>query len=212
MQSRRNVQDIGNVDVTARGLIVVSHPSPSSFNHAIARAIGLAWCETGILTEVVDLHKIGFDPCLNINEASGQQTTDASVLSQIALLTASDYLAVVHPNYWGSPPAMMKGWMDRVFAPGAAYTFAKGTDDGSAPVGLLGRKRALIVNTSNTDEARERAMFGDPLERIWRDCLLSYCGVEQIERQVIRIVATSTFAERQGWLSHVGSLARALGR
>jgi NAD(P)H dehydrogenase (quinone) len=66
------------------------------------------------------------------------------------------------------------------------------------PRGLLNARAALILNTSNTDDQRERQVFGDPLERIWRDCLLAYCGIVRIERRVFRIVATSDATARAG--------------
>ena len=174
-----------------RGLVVVSHPDPASFNHALARAVAAAWREAGVEVALADLHAIGFDPILDLDEARGRPSGDALVAAQIDALAKSDLLAVVHPNCWGAPPAMMKGWMDRVFAPGAAYAFAKGEDDGEAPIGLLRGKKALVLNTSNTSAEREASAFGDPLERIWRDCLLGYCGFERIDRRVFRIVATS---------------------
>jgi putative NADPH-quinone reductase len=98
---------------------------------------------------------------------------------------------------------MMKGWMDRVFAEGSTYAFEKSGDQGDIPKGLLQTKVALVFNTSNTDEERERVVFGDPLERIWKDCLLRYCGVQNVIRRVFRIIATSSDAVRQGWLDEV---------
>ena len=193
-----------------RGLVVVSHPDPASFNHALARAVAAAWREAGVEVALADLHAIGFDPILDLDEARGRPSGDALVAAQIEALAKSDLLAVVHPNCWGAPPAMMKGWMDRVFAPGAAYAFAKGEDDGEAPIGLLRGKAALVLNTSNTGAEREASAFGDPLERIWRDCLLGYCGFERIDRRVFRIVATSREEERHGWLTEAADAARAL--
>ena len=67
----------------------------------------------------------------------------------------------------------MKGWIDRVFALDAAYGFIKGSDQGDVPVGLLATKAALVINTGNTPLEREREAFGDPLERMWRDCMTS---------------------------------------
>jgi putative NADPH-quinone reductase len=98
---------------------------------------------------------------------------------------------------------MMKGWMDRVFAEGSAYAFEKSSDQGDAPRGLLRTKIAIVFNTSNTDEDRERAEFGDPLERIWRDCLLRYCGVQRTIRRVFRIIAASSVRQREEWLHEV---------
>ena len=186
---------------TGKALVVVSHPDPSSLNHALANAVAAAWDSLGIPTRRVDLHALGFNPVISLEEARGRAAGDPKVQEQIALLAESALVGVVHPNCWGSPPAMMKGWMDRVFAPGAAYAFAKGEDDGTAPAGLFQGKRALVVNTSNTTATREQEMFGDPLERIWRDCLLGYCGFDRVERKVYRVVAKSSEAERAAWLA-----------
>jgi NAD(P)H dehydrogenase (quinone) len=98
---------------------------------------------------------------------------------------------------------MMKGWMDRVFAEGSAYAFERSIDHGDSPKGLLHTKTAIVFNTSNTDEDRERIEFGDPLERIWKDCLLGYCGVQRTLRRVFRIIATSSTGHREAWLREV---------
>ena len=148
-----------------------------------------------------------FDPVITTGEARGMPATDPLVVGQITLLREATILAVVHPNCWGAPPAMMKGWMDRVFADGAAYAFPKGRDAGEAPLGLLTTKAALVLNTSNTAAERESTMFGDPLDRIWSHCLLRYCGIRNIERRVFRVVATSTYRERRNWLREARQLA-----
>jgi NAD(P)H dehydrogenase (quinone) len=70
--------------------------------------------------------------------------------------------------------------------PGAAYSFAKGADAGDTPLGLLGVQRALVINTSNTVEDREVSVFGDPLARILRDCLLGYCWPLSPRRNMIQ--------------------------
>jgi NAD(P)H dehydrogenase (quinone) len=194
------------------GLVVVAHPDPASLNHALAMAVAATWQDCGIPTELVDLHVIGFDPILSAGEARGKPSSDQKVCKQIDLLLASHLVAVVHPNCWGAPPAMMKGWMDRVFAPDAAYAFAKGADDGSAPVGLLRGKRALVINTSNTPLERETDVFGDPLEKIWSDCLLGYCGFSLVRRRVFRVVASSTQAERAQWISDAAEEASLLAK
>lgn len=139
-----------------------------------------------------DLVEEGFDPRLTAAEARGQASVDPLVLEHITDLRDSDLLAVVHPNCWGAPPAIMKGWIDRVFAPNAAYGFAKGEDQGDAPVGLLTTKVALVINTGNTPLNREREAFGDPLERMWRDCVLGYCGVGAVIRSLFGVVATTS--------------------
>jgi NAD(P)H dehydrogenase (quinone) len=190
-------------------MVVVAHPDPASLNHALAHAIVDALMEAGLKPTLFDLHAEGFDPILTLAEARGAACDDAHVQHHIRALKRASLLAVVHPICWGAPPAMMKGWMDRVFAPGAAYAFSKGVDAGDTPLGLLGVKSALVINTSNTSEQRETNVFGDPLARIWRDCLLGYCGVARTHRRVFRVVATSTADQRATWIAEARELAAA---
>lgn len=191
-----------------KALVVVGHPAPGSFNHSIARTITEIWKDAGCDVFFHDLMEEGFDPLLKASEARGEASADPLVQTHIAQLRESDLLAVVHPNCWGAPPAIMKGWIDRVFAPNAAYTFAKGDDQGDEPIGLLKTKVALVINTGNTQPDREQAVFGDPLERVWRDCILHYCGVRHVIRNLFEVVATSTVDERQRWLNQASMLAR----
>ncbi len=190
-----------------KALVVVGHPAPGSFCRAIADRIRERWSAAGCEVRFHDLVEEGFDPRLTAAEARGQPSTDPLVQRHIAELRDSDLLAVVHPNCWGAPPAIMKGWIDRVFAPDAAYGFIKGVDQGDVPVGLLATKVALVINTGNTPLEREREAFGDPLERMWRDCILRYCGVGEVMRSLFGVVATSSEEERQRWLIEAETLA-----
>ena len=190
-----------------RALVVVGNPAPASFNRALADTIASTWQAADCDVRFHDLVEEDFDPRLTAREARGEPSLDLLVQAHIAELRASDLLAVVHPNCWGAPPAIVKGWIDRVFAPNAAYAFTKGDDRGDVPIGLLTTKVALIINTGNTPADRERAVFGDPLDRLWRDCVLGYCGVRQVMRALFGVVATSSPAERRAWLEETRALA-----
>lgn len=198
--------------MASRGLVVFAHPNPASLTAALARAAHEGLCAGGLDGRLVDLHGEGFDPVMTAREAAGQAADDPVVTEMIEDLTRASVLVVVHPNCWGAPPAMMKGWMDRVFAPGAAYAFEKGADAGDVPAPRLGLRHAIVVNTSNTAADREADEFGDPLERIWRDCLLRYCSHAEVERLVLRIVASSSAGQRAAWLGEVRALAAEASR
>ena len=190
-----------------KALVVLGHPAPKSFNHAIAETICQTWADAGCDVTFHDLAAEGFDPRMTATEAREGASTDPTVLRHIADLCAADLLAVVHPNTWGAPPAIMKGWIDRVFAENAAYGFEKGADIGDVPVGLLKIKSALVINTGNTPLDRESDHFHDPLDHIWRRCILGFCGVKHIHRRLFGVVATSTMADREAWLAEVSALA-----
>jgi NAD(P)H dehydrogenase (quinone) len=197
-----------NEDRSVKALIVICHPAAGSFNHALAEAIREAWMAAGCDVVFHDLYAEGFDPLLSASEARGTPTSDETVMAHIADLRDSDLLAVIHPNCWGAPPAMMKGWIDRVFAPEAAYTFGKGADHGDEPTGLLRTRAALILNTGNTPAEREQNHFGDPLDQMWRRCILEFCGVKHVSRALFGVVATSSHDERRTWLEQAGRMAR----
>lgn len=190
-----------------KALIVLGHPAPDSFNHALAETIRKTWAVAGCDVTFHDLAAIGFDPRMTATEAREGASTDPTIQRHIADLCSADLLAVVHPNCWGAPPAIMKGWIDRVFAENAAYSFEKGVDQGDAPRGLLKVKSALVINTGNTPFDREVTHFHDPLDHIWRSCILGFCGVQNISRRLFGVVATSTVDQRHAWLAETATLA-----
>jgi len=112
----------------------------------------------------------------------------------------------VHPYWWGQPPAILKGWIDRIIRPGIAYGFLEGDNGEGVPVGLLKAKTGIVINTSNTNEIRENEVFGDPLETIWKNCIFGLCGINQYERKVYRIIVTSDLNQRIQWLSETKEL------
>ena len=63
----------------------------------------------------------------------------------------------------------------------------------------------MVFNTSNTEAERERAVFGDPLEMIWKDGVFGLCGIKTFYRRVFGVVVTSTETERKRWLDEVRS-------
>jgi putative NADPH-quinone reductase len=97
----------------------------------------------------------------------------------------------------------MKGWIDRVFRAGVAYRFQEGDNGEGVPIGLLRAQTAVIFNTSNTPPEREMREFGDPLDRLWKKCVLEFCGVKNIYRETFGIVVTSTPQQRADWLRRV---------
>ena len=98
--------------------------------------------------------------------------------------------------------------MDRVLRPGVAYEFLPGDGGEGVPTGLLQPMTALVLNTSNTPAVREQAVFGDPLERLWADCILTFCGVKKVVRRMFGVICTSTQDQRAAWLAEAAGLVR----
>jgi len=184
-------------------LIVLAHPDQGSFNHAIARAAAGALERLGHAVVSHDLHAERFDPVLWAAEISRDATLPAAVQRHCDELADADGVVIVHPNWWGQPPAILKGWIDRVVRPGVAYAFQEADGGEGVPLGLLRARTAVVFNTSNTPADRERNVFGDPLEAIWKRCIFELCGVHDVRRRMFNVVVTSTPEERNAWLREV---------
>ena len=186
--------------------VILAHPETSSFNHAIARTACLALEGLGHDVLFHDLYEEGFDPLLPANELPSEAVLSPILARHCEELQRADGLVLVHPNWWGQPPAMMKGWIDRVFRPGVAYKFLEGDGGEGVPVGLLKAQAAVIFNTSNTPPVREMAVFGDPLDNLWKRCILDFCGIGNVTRETFSVVITSSPEQRAVWLDRVRQL------
>jgi putative NADPH-quinone reductase len=200
----------GNMQI----LSIIAHPRSDSFCHAVSERARAALAATGHEIVHHDLYAERFDPCLSADEAytvgdtlerALSRASDPVVARHRADISTADALLVVHPNWWGKPPAILAGWLDRILVPGVAYRLAAA--DG-LPEGLLSVRRALILNTSDTPAERELADLGDPLDLIWRNCVLRFCGVTSCQRRVFRPVVGSPDAKRQEWLDETEALCR----
>ena len=191
-------------------LVVLGHPKQGSFNHAIAEAVVATLRAGGHHVTFHDLYQERFDPVLPAAEIRAGAELPPVVAEHCRALAACDGIVIVHPNWWGQPPAILQGWVDRVVRAGVAYRFDEGDAGEGVPIPLLRARAALILNTTDTPLERERAEFGDPLERIWKDCILRYCGVRTVVRRTYGVVVTSTPEARRGWLDDAVAEVRAL--
>jgi NAD(P)H dehydrogenase (quinone) len=183
--------------------LILAHPTPGSFNHAIAEAAIGALNGNGHEVNFHDLYAEKFDPILPSSEIARAAELDATLAAHCTEIAAADGIVVVHPNWWGQPPAILKGWIDRVIRPGVAYEFLEGDSGEGVPLGLLHAQTALVFNTTNTSRERERLVFGNPLETLWKNCVFGLCGVDDFVRRVFGVIVTSTAEQRAAWLKEV---------
>jgi NAD(P)H dehydrogenase (quinone) len=188
--------------------VILAHPNPQSFNHAIAETVIAELNLNGHQTAFHNLYAEQFDPILITSEMPKNSGLPVDLESQCREISNADGIVIIHPNWWGQPPAILKGWVDRVLRQGIAYKFLEGDNGGGIPVGLLKAKVALVFNTSNTPTEREVKAFGDPLETLWKNCIFDLCGVEIFHREMFNVVITSTAEQRQQWLATVRKVVR----
>lgn len=129
-----------------RHLVVLGHPAADSFNHAVARS----YCETvracGQEAELRDLYALGFDPLLRAEERPSRHgyTPAPDVREELDRLGSSDVVALVYPIWFGLPPAIIKGYVDRVLGAGLGPDSIK-----EARVSPLLRDKQLVMLSSS---------------------------------------------------------------
>lgn len=191
-------------------LIVLAHPRPGSFNHAIADTARTSLEALGHHVILRDLYAEGFDPLFSASELERGNVAPAQVREHADQVLNADGIIVVHPNWWAMPPAILKGWLDRVLRSGEAYRFGTNAQGEGVIIGQLKARAALVLTTSNTPKAAELALYGDPLDNLWKNCVWGFCGVPQVERRNFEPVIASTPEQRADWLAEVAELSQAI--
>ena len=183
--------------------VIVAHPNTESFNHAIAVTTAETLRQNGHDVNFHDLYEERFDPVLPFTEFPKDAHVTVEIEKHCKEIADADGIVIIHPNWWGQPPAILKGWVDRVIRPGIAYEFLEGDNGEGIPNGLLKAKAALVFNTSNTEMEREQNVFDDPLETIWKNCIFGLCGVNRFCRKMFNIIVVSSEERRKEWLLDV---------
>jgi len=186
--------------------IIVAHPKVGSLNHAIADTARRTLANAGWSIDYHDLYAERFDPLLPAEELARGAKLPPEIQRHCDEITAADGIVFVHPNWWGQPPAILRGWQDRVLRMGITYRFEVNQKGEGIPVGMLKARWALVFTTSNTPRDKELAMFGDPLENLWTRCVLEFCGVNNVRRRNFEVVISSTPQLRAQWLLEVADM------
>jgi NAD(P)H dehydrogenase (quinone) len=200
-----------------RALIVYAHPEPTSFNAALRDAAVAAIRAAGHEAEVSDLYGEGFNPVAGRHDFTSVADPDRfhyQAEQELAARTggfapdirreqervrAADVLILQFPLWWGAPPAILKGWFERVLAYGFAYV-----DGRRFETGLFQGRRALFsVTTGGTPERfSPEGVYGEigqvlyPVERL----LLQYMGYEVLPPFVSYAAPRVADAEREAYL------------
>lgn len=188
-------------------LIIYAHPNPRSFNRAILEKVDATLREQGHATRIHDLYQMQFRCVLDSEDLlrnwRGNLADD--VQREQAAVRWAQGLVLIYPIWWFGPPAILKGWIDRVFTRKFAFDI-----DAHGMRGLLTHERALILNTLGGDEATyQRERWHELLVRPIAEGVLGACGVRNIVHQAFYQVLSISHAERQAMLDQVGVLATA---
>jgi len=177
-----------------RVLVVYAHPSPNSFNHALLESFNKGLKEGGHSIEIIDLYTLDFDPCLKLEDlvqfTGGEMPKE--VIEQQEKVSQAEALAFVYPIMNLGQPAILKGWIDRVFSAGFAY----GDEENTGEVkGLLTHKKVLFINTTGgNDEIYESTGAGEAIKTIDKTNFNIVYGIQNVEHAFFHSVLTDAEA------------------
>jgi NAD(P)H dehydrogenase (quinone) len=212
-------------DPAGTALVVLAHPEPSSFAAALAHGAAGSLDATGWAVTLLDLYREGFDPVLSERDftrraipgrlqpmdeqlhAADSRTFAPDLARHVDLFTGADLLVLVSPMWWFSVSAMLKGWIDRVFANGVAYRYP----DVPAWSGFLGSKQGMLVLTSSYEPEQFRADRVGDLDRVLHPLVhgtLAYTGMQVLEPFIAYAADSVDDETRTGYLAALGDRLR----
>lgn len=153
-------------------LIITAHPDPSSLNARIAARLSESLKKNNREVLHHSLYQEQLNPLLSLEEIQRGLSWDLQVNSLQQNLKDCTRLILVYPDWWGQPPALLKGWMDRILAPEVAYRWSGGEWEEKQWTPLLSGKEAHIIVTADQELDR------DFLTQLWDHKSLGKCGMK----------------------------------
>ena len=183
-------------------LIIYTHLNPTSFTKAIVDQVEKTASEKGNEIKVIDLYADKFNPVLEFPDIEHMfmgKDAPADVKAYQDLVSWADHLTFVYPMWWGQMPAMLKGFVDRVFANGFAFSYSPE----GYPEGLLkGKTAQLYVSTGTPNEMYEETGMHTAQNRVIADGVFGFCGIDA-KMTFFGNVAMGTDELRKGYLESI---------
>lgn len=186
-------------------LLINGHPDPKSFCHALADYYEAGAKESGFEVQRLDLHSLTFDPVLH--HSYRQRTPLEPDLEKAQeLITWAQHVVWVFPVWWGSIPALLKGFLDRVLLPGFAYKFHENNHFWDK---LLKGRSARILSTLDTPVWYYFLVYAAPAHRMMKRTVLGFCGFSPVKSSYFTVVKNATEQKRKQWLDEAKALGKA---
>jgi putative NADPH-quinone reductase len=186
-------------------LVIHAHPSTTSFSRAVADTAEAALRASGHAVTVVHLDEEHFRPAMSAEERLAYETDtpilDAQVAVHADLVAAAEALVFIYPTWWAAPPAVLKGWMERVLVSGVAFTLDPDTKE--VRPGLRHVRRLVGITTYGSSRLYVR-ILGDPGRRTIMRALRFLCA-RRCRRTWLGLYGmdTATNESRQAFLDRV---------
>ena len=179
--------------------IIYAHPSPQSFTHAILQQVRSSLVAAEVDHTISDLYEMDFSPVFRLAD---RKTVQKDVLTEQQKITEADFIIMIYPVWWTQMPAILKGYIDRVFA----YNFAFQLNETGFPIKLLQGKKGMVISTyGHPDHFYEKEGYLAAFEKTVDMGILDYVGIEPIAHLHFGNIARKSNEERKSDLASVES-------
>ncbi|MCB0278344.1 MAG: NAD(P)H-dependent oxidoreductase [Calditrichaeota bacterium] len=188
-------------------LNILSSHYPQSFNSVLMDAFNKALSKYGHTYETIDLYQINFDPVMKGDDFNQfmNKPIPAEILNYQEKIKVADVITFFYPVWWCDMPAIMKGWIDRVFAKGFAYDINNDEANGL----LVGKKAILVCTLGNKTDNPNTEKLEDSMRFKYDFGVFEYCGFESVNHHFLYDVYASE-AVRNNYLKLMNQIAEKL--
>lgn len=187
-------------------LILMGHPNKVSFGNALADAYQQGATNSKAEIRRTDLTDLSFDPVLHHGYKEIQPLETDLQQAQADILWA-EHLVFTYPIWWGTFPALVKGFVDRVFLPGFAFKYRK---DSPWWDKFLTGKSARLITTSDAPNFYFNWIVGKPAHKAMKKATLEFCGIKPVKITSFGSVRFADKTKRKNWLEKVKKLGENL--
>lgn len=191
-------------NMSKRILVILGHPARDSFCAALADSYVEGAKAAGNELESIALGNLSFDPVLHNGYAKIQELEPDLVAAQAAIARAQ-HIVFIYPIWWGAMPALLKGFIDRVFLPGFAFKYR---DDSIFWDRLLAGRSAQLLVTMDTPPWYFRWLYRMPGHNQMKRTILEFSGIKPVSISSFGPIRGSSEQQRNKWLARVHAYGR----
>ena len=188
-------------------LIIYAHPNPESFNAGVKNTIIKTLESEKTSYKVIDLYAENFNPVLSLEEVKGKLSPESKNYQE--LISAATNIIFVFPVWWFRAPAILEGFLDKVFIPGFAYRFKQLFGKYGVPIPLLKEKNVLTIITHGAPALPVKTIYVNAVKFRFLLGFLSFCfNIFKCKIVQLWSVPFTDQATREGYLRKVERLVR----
>lgn len=185
-------------------LIINGHPDKEGFCSALSESYKKGATAAGATCKLIHLIDLDFNPILTYGYRKISVLEPDLINAQQDILDA-DHLVFVYPTWWGTYPALLKGFFDRVFLPGFAFKYHKNDPFWDK---LLKGKTARVIVTMDSPKWYNFFVYRSPGHNSMKRAILEFCGIKPVKITSFAPIKSSNDKKRKQWIAEIEKLGQ----